>query len=281
MTASRPFRLAGVIGWPINHSRSPLLHGFWLREHAIEGAYVPMAVRPEALREALRGLAALGFSGCNVTIPHKVPALTLVHETDPMARQIGAVNTVVVRADGTLLGLNTDADGYAANLVEAQPGWRADRGPAVVLGAGGGARAVVASLLARGAPEIRIINRTFARARALADEMGGSSLRVLPWEQRSDAVAGAALLVNTTSQGMVGEPKLEISLDQLPRDAVVSDIVYIPRETALLSAARARGNPAVGGLGMLLHQAVPAFSAFFGVTPKVTPALRRAVEATL
>jgi shikimate dehydrogenase len=149
------------------------------------------------------------------------------------------------------------------------------------LGAGGGARAVVASLLARGAPEIRIINRTFARARALADEMGGSSLRVLPWEQRSDAVAGAALLVNTTSQGMVGEPKLEISLDQLPRDAVVSDIVYIPRETALLSAARARGNPAVGGLGMLLHQAVPAFSAFFGVTPKVTPALRRAVEATL
>jgi shikimate dehydrogenase len=160
------FRLAGVIGWPVNHSRSPALHGFWLSEHAIEGAYVPMAVRPEILSAALGGLAALGFTGCNVTVPHKVAAMALVDEIDPLARRIGALNTVVVRPDGTLLGLNTDAEGYAASLAEAQPGWRADRGPAVVLGAGGGARAVIASLIDRCAREIRVLNRTFARAQA-------------------------------------------------------------------------------------------------------------------
>ncbi|HUK09135.1 MAG TPA: shikimate dehydrogenase [Stellaceae bacterium] len=280
MTEFRPFRLAGVIGWPVSHSRSPALHGFWLREHAIAGAYLPMAVRPEALPAALKGLPALGFAGCNVTIPHKVAAMALVDEVDPLARRIGALNTVVVRADGTLLGLNTDAEGYGANLAEAQPGWRADRGPAVVLGAGGGARAVIASLTDRGAPEIRVLNRTLARAQALADEIG-PPLRALPWERRSEALGGAALLVNTTSQGMAGQPPLEISLDRLSRDTLVCDIVYIPCETPLLLAARSRGNPTVDGLGMLLHQAVPAFRAFFGVTPKVTSALRQAIEATL
>jgi shikimate dehydrogenase len=279
MTGPKSFRLAGVIGWPISHSRSPLLHGLWLAEHKIDGAYVPMAVRPESLRAALDGLAALGFAGCNVTIPHKVAAMALVDELDATARRVGALNTVVVREDGTLLGLNLDAEGYAASLAEAQLDWRADRGPAVVLGAGGGARAVIASLIAQGAPEIRVFNRTLARAESLAREMG-ATLRVLPWEERSAALSDAALLVNTTSQGMVGQPPLAISLDRLPREAVVSDIVYVPRETMLLRIARARGNRTVDGLGMLLHQAVPAFRAFYGVTPSVTPALRCAIEAS-
>lgn len=280
MVEPPPFRLAGVIGWPVAHSRSPALHGFWLREYGINGAYVPMPVRPEALPAAVDGLAALGFAGCNVTLPHKVSAMALMDEIDPLARRIGAINTIVVRADSTLLGVNNDAEGYAASLAEAQPSWRADRGPAVVLGAGGGARAVIVSLVDGGVPEIRVLNRTFARAQALAREFG-PPLRAMAWEHRTAALEGAALLVNTTTQGMVGEPPLEISLERLPRDAVVSDIVYVPLETELLRAARARGNPTVDGLGMLLHQAVPAFAAWFGVRPKVTPALRRAIEATL
>jgi len=280
MMETPPFRLAGVIGWPIVHSRSPALHGFWLREYGINGAYVPMPVHPEALPAAIDGLAALGFAGCNVTLPHKVAAMALMDEIDPLAHRIGAINTIVVRADGSLLGLNNDAEGYAASLAEAQPGWRADQGPAVVLGAGGGARAVIVSLIDHGVPEIRVLNRTLGRAAALADEMG-PPLRAVPWEERSATLADAALLVNTTTQGMVGEPPLEISLERLPRHALVSDIVYIPLETALLRAARERGNPTVDGLGMLLHQAVPAFRAWFGVTPAVTPALRRAIEAAL
>src|SRR5579863_7363817 len=200
-----PFRLAGVIGWPIVHSRSPALHGFWLREYGINGAYVPMPVHPEALPAAIDGLAALGFAGCNVTIPHKVAAMALMDEIDPLARRIGAINTIVVRADGSLLGLNNDAEGYAASLAEAQPDWRADRGPAVVLGAGGGARAVIVSLIDRGVPEIRVLSRTLARTQALTQEFG-PPLRAIPWEDRTDALDGAALLVNTTTQGMVGEP---------------------------------------------------------------------------
>ena len=280
MAAFRPFRLAGVIGWPVGHSRSPALHGFWLREHGISGAYVPLAVRPDALPAALKGLAALGFAGCNVTIPHKIAAMALMDEIDPLARRIGAINTVIVRPDGSLLGCNHDADGYAASLLEAQPHWRADRGPAVVLGAGGGARAVIISLIDRGAQEIRVLNRTPVHAQALAAEIG-PPVRAVAWQERSAVLGDAALLVNTTSQGMLGEPPLELSLARLPRQALVSDIVYVPLQTALLRAARARGNPTVDGLGMLLHQAAPAFCAWFGVTPQVTPALRREVEATL
>ncbi len=274
------FRLAGVIGWPIHHSRSPRLHGYWLRRHGIVGAYVPMAVEPGRLEAALRGLAALGFAGCNVTIPHKEEALRLVDTRDPLAERIGAVNLIVVRPDGSLHGRNADVEGYASSLRAAIPAWRAAAGPAVVIGAGGGARAVVAALVAEGAPEIRLLNRSPARAAALAAALG-AGVRPLPWEDRAAALAGAALLVNTTSQGMTGQPALDLSLAALPVTGVVSDIVYNPLETPLLAAARARGNPVVDGLGMLLHQGRPAFEAWFGVCPEVTEDLRREMIATL
>jgi shikimate dehydrogenase len=268
------------MGWPIGHSRSPKLHGYWLERHGIPGTYVPLAVRPERLEAALRGLPALGFAGCNVTIPHKENVMRLVDRVEPIARRIGAVNCVVVQPDGSLLGTNNDGYGYLASLEEAAPGWRADAGPAVVLGAGGGSRAVVASLADAGAPEIRLLNRTGQRAEALAAEYG-APVRALPWDEREAALDGASLLVNATSQGMVGQPALDLLLDRLPREALVSDIVYIPLETPLLAAARARGNRAVNGLGMLLHQAVPAFAAWFAVRPEVTADLRRIIEATI
>ena len=274
------FRLAGLLGWPVSHSRSPLIHNPWIEQHKLKGAYVPLAVRPERLPDALKGLPALGFAGCNATIPHKEAVLRLMDEVDPIARRIGAVNTIVVGADGKLTGRNTDAFGFVESLRETDPAWRADAGPAVVLGAGGGARAVVASLAERGAREIRVLNRTRTRAEALAAEFG-APVAAQPWERRAEALADAALLVNATSQGMQGQPPLELALDRLPKRALVCDIVYIPLVTPLLAAARKRGNPTVGGLGMLLHQARAAFAAWFGVMPEVTPELRRLVEATI
>lgn len=274
------FRAAGVMGWPVAHSRSPMLHNYWLKQHGIPGTYLPLPVRPERLEAALRGLSALGFAGCNVTIPHKEATLRIVDRADKLARRMGAVNLVVVEPDGSLSGFNTDGYGFIENLREAQPGWRASAGPAVVLGAGGGARAVVCSLSDAGAPEIRLLNRTRERADRLAEEMGGP-IRVLDWAERAAALDGAALLVNTTDQGMTGRPPLDIALDALPRDALVSDIVYNPLVPPLVAAARARGNQAVGGLGMLLHQARPSFRAWFGVLPEITPELQRMVEATI
>jgi shikimate dehydrogenase len=268
------------MGWPVGHSRSPALHGHWLRRHGIAGAYVPLPVRPDLVAAAVRGLAALGFAGCNVTVPHKEAVLAAVDRADPLARRIGAVNLVVVQPDGSLSGSNTDAYGFLANLRHMRPGWRADAGPAVVLGAGGSARAVVASLLDEGAPEIRLLNRTRARAEDLADGLEGR-LRVLDWDRPAAALADAALLVNTTSLGMQGQPPLDLELAALPAAAVVTDLVYVPLETPLLAAARARGNPVVDGLGMLLHQAVPSFEAWFGVRPEVTAELRAAVAGTL
>jgi shikimate dehydrogenase len=280
MAGPQKFRLAGIMGWPVSHSRSPMVHGFWIQKYGLAGAYVLLPVQPERLPDALKGLAALGFAGCNATIPHKEMAIRLVDRVDPMARRIGAINTVVVAEDGSLDGFNNDGFGYIESLREAQPSWRADAGPAVVLGAGGGARAVVASLADRGAKEIRLLNRTPARAEHLAREYGAPVKAVL-WDQRHDAIADAALLVNATSQGMQGQPPLDLSLDRLPARAMVSDIVYIPLETPLLATARQRGNATVNGLGMLLNQARPAFKAWFGVMPEVTPELRRMVEATI
>ena len=271
-------RLAGVMGFPVAHSLSPRLHGFWLREHAIDGAYLPLRVRPEDLAAALRALPVLGFRGSNLTIPHKEAALRMVDRVSARAQRIGAVNTVVVDGDG-LAGDNTDGFGFIESLREAVPGWRADRGPAVVLGSGGAARAILVALLDGGAPAIRLLNRTPQRAARLADELGGP-IAPLPWEDRAAALDGAALLVNTTSLGMAGQPSLEVGLDALPKDAVVTDIVYTPLLTGLLAAAQARGNPVVDGLGMLLHQARPGFEAWFGVRPAVTPALRAAVLGT-
>lgn len=280
MNESHPFKLAGVMGWPVTHSRSPKLHGYWLKRYGIDGAYVPLPVAPGRVGDALRGLSALGFSGCNVTIPHKLDVLKLVDHLDPQAAKIGAVNTVVVEKDGTLSGLNTDGFGFVESLREVRKDWKANAGPVVIFGAGGAARAIVMALIEEGAEEIRLLNRTRARAEELASA-AGSRVNVLPWEARSDALEGAALLVNTTSQGMVGQPALEVALDALPTSALVSDIVYNPLMTPLLVSARTRGNTIVDGLGMLLHQARPAFRAFYGVMPEVTTELRKEIEATL
>ena len=280
MSEAQKFRLTGIMGWPVGHSRSPMLHGYWIDQLRLAGAYVSLPIRPERLTDALRGLSALGFAGCNLTIPHKEPAMRLVDRVDPLATRVGAINTIAVGDDGSLSGFNTDVFGFIECLKEANPDWRADAGPAAVIGAGGGARAVVAALAERGAKEIRLVNRTFARAQKLAADFG-APVRMIPWEQRHDALDGASLLVNTTSQGMVGQPPLDLSLDRLPKSALVCDIVYIPLETPLLAAARRRGNPVVNGLGMLIHQARPAFQAWFGVLPEATPELRRLVEGTI
>lgn len=279
MGNTRQYGLAGVIGWPVAHSRSPTLHGYWIEHYGLAGAYVLLPVAPERLSVALPGLAALGFAGCNVTIPHKVAAMQLVQRVDPFAQRIGAINTIVVEKDGTLSGYNNDCFGYVQSLRDARPDWRADAGPIVVLGAGGASRAVVAGLADCGAKEIRLLNRTPQHALEVAAAVG-APVKVLPWEQRHDALADAALVVNTTSQGMSGQPPLDLSLARLPKHALVSDVIYIPLETPLLAAARARGNATVNGLGMLLNQARPAFNAWFGVMPEITPELRRAIEAT-
>lgn len=271
---------AGVMGWPLAHSRSPVLHGFWLKQYGIDGAYELLPVAPDGLAAALRALPAHGFAGCNLTIPHKEHALSIVNEVDATAARIGAVNTVIVKPDGRLEGRNTDAFGFIENLRTTLPDWRADAGPAVVLGAGGAARAIVAALLDQGVPEIRLVNRSETRAEALAAALGGA-IRVVPWSARHAALGGAALLVNATSLGMTGQPPLDLALDALPITAAVNDIVYVPLETPLLAAARRRGHPVADGLGMLLHQARPGFAAWFGVMPEVTPALRQAVLATL
>ncbi len=274
------FAMAGVIGWPVAHSRSPKLHNYWLQLHGLAGAYVPLPVAPANLQAALAGLPALGFKGCNITLPHKVDALKLVHEVDANAKRVGAMNTVVVQPDGSLKGYNNDGFGYIQSLLDADPDWRADAGPITVLGAGGAARAVVLALADRGATEIRLLNRTFEKADALAREFG-TPVKALPWSERHAALADIALLVNTTSQGMHGYPSLDLQLDALPARALVSDVIYVPLETPLLAAARQRGNRTVNGLGMLLNQARPAFNAWFGVMPQVTLELRRLIEATL
>lgn len=268
--------VAGVMGWPVGHSRSPRLHGWWLDRYGIDGAYIPLAVPPDRVAEAVRALPALGLRGANVTVPHKEAVIAACDRVDPVARRIGAVNTLVVAEDGTIEGRNTDAFGFMENLRADRPDWRAGAGPAVVLGAGGAARAILVALADAGAPEIRLLNRTRDRAETLAAELGGP-VRVLPWEERAFALDGAALVVNTTTQGMGGQPALDLDLGRLPLAALVTDIVYTPLHTPLLKAAMERGNPVVDGLGMLLHQARPGFEAWFGRVPEVTPELRRFV----
>jgi shikimate dehydrogenase len=280
MANDKPYTLAGVMGWPVAHSRSPTIHNHWIRQHDLNGSYVLLPVQPDRLGDAVRGLRALGFAGCNITIPHKVAAMALMDHIDPLAARIGAINTIVVEPDGLLSGYNNDAYGFIQSLLDAQPDWRADAGPVTVLGAGGAARAILVALAERGAKEIRLCNRSLDKAQALAAEFG-APIRALPWEQRDDALDGCALLVNSTSLGMKGQDPLVLSLDRLPRHALVCDAIYVPLETPLLAAARARGNATVNGLGMLLNQARPAFARWFGVTPEVTPELRRMIEATL
>ena len=274
------FLLAGVLGWPVMHSRSPLLHNYWFEKYRLAGRYVPLAIEPAGLAAALRALYPLGFAGCNLTIPHKQAALAIVDEVDAVASKIGAISCVIVRPDGSLGGSNNDCYGFIRNLKQEHPAWRADAGPIAVIGAGGGARAVCYALAQEGAREIRLINRTFERARRIADEFG-APVTALSWEQREDALADVAMVVNTTNQGMRGEPALDLKLDRLPPSALAADLIYVPRETPFLAAARERGNRTINGLGMLLHQARPAWQAWFGIAPEVTPELRTLIEKSL
>lgn len=273
------FVLAGVMGWPVAHTRSPAIHNHWIAQYSLKGAYVQLPVQPQNLEAAIRGLPALGFAGCNITVPHKVNAMQLMDTLHPAARRVAAINTVVVQADGSLLGMNNDGYGYIQSLRDAQPDWRGDAGPALVMGAGGAARAIVVALLDEGVPEVRLCNRTQEKAQALKDAFG-DRVTVVPWADRNSAMAGVRLLVNTTTQGMHGQPALDVALDDLPAEALVSDAIYIPLETPLLAAARQRGHQTVNGLGMLLNQARPAFQAWFGVQPELTPGLIAAVQAT-
>jgi shikimate dehydrogenase len=279
MTPANTFGLAGLLGWPVAHSRSPIIHNHWLQQHGIPGRYVLLPVPPEKLAIALPGLAVLGFRGCNVTTPHKQAVMPLIDHVDSMAQRIGAVNTIVVDKDGALRGFNNDGNGFVQSLRDAKPDWRPDAGPIVVLGAGGAARAVVAALAHQGAREIRVVNRTLERAQTIAKDYG-PPVSAIPWEQRNDVIADVALLANATNQGMAGKPPLDVSLDKLSRRAIVGDLIYTPPETPLLAAARARGNLTVNGLGLLLNQARPAFDAWFGVMPEISPELKRAIEAT-
>jgi shikimate dehydrogenase len=274
-------RKAFVIGHPIGHSRSPLIHQHWLRELDLPGSYERIDVAPDDLATFLRGFQERGFVGGNVTIPHKEAAFRLVDETTDVARRLGAVNTIWTEPDGRLVGHNTDAAGYLAHLdAVLGPDWRGATHKALVLGAGGAARAIVAGLLEAGIGEVIVANRDPARAQGLR-ELDPARIRGVAWDALPDVLASVTLLVNTTSLGMTGQPQLTIDLAPLPPGAVVSDIVYVPIETPLLAAARQRGLRVADGLGMLLHQAVPGFQAWFGGTPQVTPALRDLVVADI
>ncbi|MBS7537606.1 shikimate dehydrogenase [Ancylobacter lacus] len=272
-------RRACIIGHPVAHSRSPLVHGFWLNQHGIDGEYGRQDVALEAIDGFLAGFATSGYVGGNVTVPHKEAAFRACAELDQVAAALGAVNTLWLE-DGRLHGANTDVHGFLANLDAGAPDWAAALGDAVVLGAGGASRAIVHGLLSRGIDRIAVANRTLSRAEALREQFGP---RVVPvaWRDLAGRLAGCRLLVNTTSLGMKGQPPLDLDLSALSPDAVVTDAVYVPLETPLLRAAKARGLATVDGLGMLLHQAVPGFERWFGVRPQVTAELRALVIADL
>lgn len=267
--------LAGVIGHPIAHSKSPQLHRHWLTTNGIAGHYIPMDVAPDDLAEVLKTLPKMGFVGVNITIPHKEKVLEIADLVTDRATLIGAANTLIFRRDGKLHADNTDGYGFIENLKQGAPSWDAKAGPAAVFGAGGAARAVVASLLDSGVPEILISNRTRIRAEALQQEFG-KRLRVFDWVQAGNMLDNAATVVNTTSLGMLGKPPLRVPLDGLRKEAVVTDIVYVPLKTKLLETAEEIGCTTVDGLGMLLHQAVPGFERWFGTRPVVDSATRAA-----
>ena len=268
-------RVAGIIGWPVSHSRSPRLHGYWLQKHGIDGAYIPLPIAPEHFHDTVRGLMHAGFAGANVTIPHKLAAFEVCDTVDETARKAGAVNTLSFR-DGKISGANTDGWGFLANL--RAHGVDPRSGPALLLGAGGGARAIAAALLAEGV-KVTIANRTAARAERFVRELPGPTL--VPWEHRDAAVADHALVVNTTALGMAGKESLQLDLSRARAGTAVADIVYVPLETPLLQDAKASGLTPVEGLGMLLYQGIPGFRSWFGVEPEVDDTLRRFVAADL
>jgi shikimate dehydrogenase len=271
-------RAACVIGWPIEHSRSPLIHGYWIGQHGLDADYRREAVDPEAFADFIRNLSARGYIGANITIPHKEMALEL-SEPDDRARAVGAANTLWLDG-GRLRSTNTDVEGFTANLDDAVPGWAERSGEAVVLGAGGSARAVVHGLIERRIGTINVVNRTIDRANELQRRFG-AAVRPAEWDALPNLLPNASLLVNTTSLGMTGQPPLAVDLRPLPAQAVVTDLVYAPLKTSLLAGAEARGLAIADGLGMLLHQAVRGFELWFGVRPKVTAALRKLVETDL
>ncbi|MDE3116870.1 MAG: shikimate dehydrogenase [Pseudomonadota bacterium] len=277
-------KLAAVVGWPVEHSLSPRLHSYWLSEYGISGAYIPLAVRREDFGRVIDAIGRAGFAGINVTIPHKEAAFALAHTLDDAAKAAGAVNLLVFGADGRLHGHNTDAAGLAAHL-SATLGAEFLRGKsAVLIGTGGAARAGILALSDLGAAEIRILGRNEVRAKGLVQAFAGTvSAQLTPvlWSDWAKAAADAGLIVNATSAGMTGQAALDLNLDALPKAAAVCDIVYNPLLTPLLKDASTRGHKVVDGLGMLLHQAVPAFAAFYGVTPLVTPSLRAELEKAL
>ncbi len=277
MIISGKARCAAVIGWPVSHSKSPRLHGYWLDHYEIDGVLVPLAVAPQHFNAVLRQISKMGFVGACVTLPHKQAALAAVDQVDETAKSIGAVNTIIINPDGGLYGQNTDGYGFIENLKQHAPEWHPQKGAAVVLGAGGAARAVLYALSQSGVPEIRLVNRTRSKAQELADVLSSnltSTLHVHDWEEREVILAGAKLLVNTTLLGMDGQASLDLSLETLDREALVTDIVYTPLMTPLLKSAQARGNMVVDGLGMLIHQARPGFKAWFGREPEVTDDVR-------
>lgn len=275
MSVKHRSQWAGVIGFPISHSKSPIIHGAWLQRYGVQGKYTAIEVRPEELESFLRNASRDGFVGVNVTIPHKEAALALADEATPLAQRIGAANTLTFNGE-RIHADNTDAFGFLENLKSSAPDWSAGDGPAVVLGAGGAARAIVAALVDAGAPEVRLANRTRSRAQALAADISGP-IAVIDWPVEAAAMKGAATIVNTTSLGMKGQPPLEIDLSKAPDTALATDIVYVPLITPFLETAQARGLRIVDGLGMLLHQARPGFERWFGRAPEVDEELRRIV----
>ncbi len=268
--------LAGVIGSPIAHSKSPRLHRHWLAKYGLAGDYVPLHVEKDDLPDVLRALPKMGFVGANVTIPHKVAVLEIADQVSDRASLIGAANTLTFLEGGKIIADNTDGYGFLANLKQGAPQWRPDLGPAAVLGAGGAARAVIVSLLDAGVPEILLANRTRTKADVLRSEFG-SRVRVFEWVQAGNMIEAATTVVNTTSLGMVGSPDLRVPLDGLQPGTVVTDLVYNPLRTHLLDEAEKARCTVVDGLGMLLHQGVPGFERWFGVRPEVDQATRDAV----
>ncbi len=273
------------MGWPVGQSRSPLIHNYWLKKYGLEGDYIRLPVKPDrlnGLRDAIAGMRAMGFAGCNLTMPHKTAALEFVDHLDPVAKRMGAVNTLVFNEDGSTSGFNNDGFGYVESLREV--GYtHFSKGAITVLGAGGAARAVMLALADAGATDIRLTNRTDANATQIAAQFAdefGVPVRAVPWDKRAAALDGCALLVNATSQGMYGQPAPDVTLEGLPASAWVSDVIYVPLETPLLAAAKARGHQTVNGLGMLLNQARLAFEAWFGVMPEITDELRSEILAT-
>lgn len=268
--------LAGVVGWPIEHSKSPILHRHWLKRYNLPGEYLPIALSPDEFEAGLRKLVKKGFKGVNITIPHKEAVMKLADSITDRAALIGAANTIHFHADGTIGVDNTDGYGFIQNLRQNAPEWDPKSGPALVIGAGGAARAIVWALLNEGVPSVRLANRTRIRAENLADHFG-AKVEVIEWSKVSEAMGGVATIVNTTSLGMEGQPELRVNFDNAEPNALVTDIVYVPLITPFLEKARARGLKTVDGLGMLLHQAVPGFESWFGYTPEVDEELRQAV----